>query len=906
MTLACIPLLLGLSLNPTDVGPIRAKAVVDLSLDSASTMKDTSKAGKVIDEATLQGQPQFISSPFWNQTGQALLLDAAAKSHLEVPDSPDLDRADGVTVSFFFLSLHPLDDPGFHGVFAKRGAEKNPRTNYGINFKPAADVFQVYIHDGAGYKVASYSVKSTVGYSQRVHLTATFDVADAPAADTDTDTDDILIRLFINGKPVAPRASSSGFVNGNDAWLTNVDIPGMLNDVPLTLGSSSGATELTSGVYDEFLLFADALEPAEVEALFVELSGAPADEIAKLDQSRQRAQTTARPAVQNVSPRGLQVGSTTRLTLTGTGLENADVYLDGTKATVKIAETTASRLTADVSLPDNVTPGFYALRAVNDAHISDPVIVTVDRLPEVVASQTSAEKPARLPTAASGTLSGTQALRVWFRGVKGQRVLADVESRRLGSSLEPVVEIKTDRGTPLTIEWRKHELHGDTRAECTLPADGNYFVEVHDLTYKAPGNSAVRVRIGNLAVIDRWVPSGSGRDTVLTARGTGLSKPVTVRTRRGRTPGSVQIEGLPAVDGPVPTLIESEAVELTEQPGDKVQTVDASFAGATAQSIVAVNGTIEAPGDNDVYQLNVSEGQQLHLTLQTRSLASPLDGTLRILNGAAVLAARDTGGTGNDIVLDVTVPAGVKTLQARIGDFTNAGGPTHAYRLMISRAGRVDFQLRANASAIEIPANGSAVLRLSVLRRGPGFAFAGPIRLKIAGDPHVQIAPEQLPEETENRDVFVVLTRTGPPTSQVEPIAIIAESTTGPAVRRIVHVPSIAPVVAAGSQGLVAASSRPVPVTVNLAGAPPQLFRGLVAELPLYVSQLDPAQGVLRFSLRSTERPREKKLAIRALPHQFAAAGQPAASRPLASIQPRATSPPIIEGRKRLRNMPRK
>lgn len=853
---------------------IRSRAVVDLSLDSNEKIADS--RGKHHDQAVVKGKPPLINSPFWNQKGKALILEAGAKQYVEVPDSPDTDRPRGVTVSTFFLSLHPLTEGGaFHGLFAKRGNNADARTNYGINYLPASDAFQVYIHDGTGFKVAGYSVKGTIGFSKLVHLTTTFEVADAPGADKDTDVDDIRIRVFINGRIIKPSRSSSGFVDGNDAWLTNIDLKKIINDVPLTIGTSFADQEPTSGVYDEFLLFDHALSAEDVKKLFVELTGATAEQIAKQEQ-QQKQQVTAKPIITAVTPRGLRTGATTRLTVMGSRLNDATVFIGEEFPGVKVIETAANKLVADVTVPPDSTPGFYPLRASTEVGISKPVVMTVDRLPELAWATTSAAAPASLPAAFSGTIGGAQEVRIWFSGTKDQRVVADVESRRLGGAMDPVLEIKNNRGTPLEIEWRKHELHGDTRAEIVLPTDGSYFVELHDLAYRAPGNTPFRVRVGDLQVIDRFIPTTAGPQTALTAIGTGVPTGIKVTAASDANLADVVIKGVPEIDGPLPAVFATDAMELVESANGKQPEIDATFTGEKSQTIMAVNGTISKPNETDSFDLKVTENSKLHFQLQSRSLGSPLDGVLRVFNGKQQLGAKDTNGTGNDIAMDISVPKGATKLTVRVKDFSRGGGATHAYRLSVGRSDRVDFRIAAQTETVEIPENGSALLRLSVVRQGGGFAYAGPIGLSVEGDTRLQITPSELPEEAGNRDVFVILSRAGEAEDRIAPITIVAQSTRGPAIRRAVQVPTTVPGVVARYKSLVAAgNAKAVDATINLAGVPPVLFRGARAKLPVHVTALtDRNVGVVRFKLLTTERVRDKKSLVRLLPNQFISAHQ--------------------------------
>ncbi len=886
-----LPLLL---VSPAFGQTLRSQAVIDLQLDSNTEFADAANAGKHADVAVLRGsKPQVITSPFWNQKGKAIILDAANKHYIEVPDGPDTDQGKAVTVSTFFVNLTPPSDAGYRGLFAKRGPGTDSRTNYGINFQMSTDNFQVYIHDGPGFKVATYSAKQAIPFSKLLHVTTTWEVADAPDSDADKDADDLVIRLYVNGKIVKPKASAAGFVSGYDAWLLNVDASKMLNDVPLTIGSSFGDNELASGVYDDFLVFDKALPPADVEKLFVELVGETAEAIAKREQAEQKAREV-KPVISQIMPRGLQMAGTTRVTVTGSSLQNSTVFLGRDVGTVKVVQNAPNKIVADISVPNTTPPGFYAVRVHNAAGISKPVTVAIDRFKQLNVTQTSAKEPTDLPGAFSGTIAGSQEQRVWFRGTQGQHVVADVESRRLGGAMEPVLEIKNARGTPLTIEWRKHELHGDTRATTVLPADGVYFVELHDLAYKAPGNTPFRIRAGDLKVVDRLMPSGSGDALSLAAVGSNVDD-VSMKSRAGVTRTSLLIDSVPVVDGPLPPLTTTNTIEISEVAGN-LPVVDATFTGGSKNNVVAVNGITSKPREVDLIRLKVTEGAKLHFQLKSRTLGSPLDGSLRISNDKQALGAKNSGGAGTDSILEVTVPNGVKTLQARVADFTMGGSPAHAYRLLVSRTGRADFTLTASESAVEIPENGSTALKLKLTRAGSGFAYSGPIRLSVDGDPGVQISPNELPEENGNRDVFAVLTRTAPATNNITPISIIAESTRGPKIRKAVAVPTNSPVLAAAcSEQFAVGRSEAVAVSVGVLGQAPVLFRGPEVKVPVQVTATDNQPiGAIRFKLLSSERPRPKKPQVRLVPNQFLTSE--ATTIDLRVVVPLDQIDPIIDG----------
>ena len=54
----------------------------------------------------------------------------------------------------FFVNLHPASDTAARGLAAKRDDVKQI-TNYGINYLNNTDTFQVYLNDGAGFKIGN-------------------------------------------------------------------------------------------------------------------------------------------------------------------------------------------------------------------------------------------------------------------------------------------------------------------------------------------------------------------------------------------------------------------------------------------------------------------------------------------------------------------------------------------------------------------------------------------------------------------------------------------------------------------------------------------------------------------------------------------------------------------------------
>src|SRR5580704_680241 len=210
---------------------IRADATLSLSFDDANRPGAVSVRGVAEPlPAKFVNGPARVPSPFWNRAGKtALRFDAAKRQSVRLVDIPYTSRPDAVTLSFFFLSLQPPADNNPHGILAKRSP--GPRgTNYGIYYVPASDRFQLYVNDGGGFRVASYSAQNVLGTRRLVQLTATLEVDEDSATGDDPDLSDVRARLFVNGEPATPKAVvGPGRIHNQEVWFAKVNAAGLLN-----------------------------------------------------------------------------------------------------------------------------------------------------------------------------------------------------------------------------------------------------------------------------------------------------------------------------------------------------------------------------------------------------------------------------------------------------------------------------------------------------------------------------------------------------------------------------------------------------------------------------------------------------------------------------------------------------
>ena len=841
-------------------GAIRATAVVNFSFDEESgSALDTAAAGAVPDEGKLIADPARVASPFWNQTGKkAVQLDATKAQCIEIPDGADVDAAKAVSFGLMVVNLTEPTDAAYHGLVAKRGLTP-ATTNYGINFGMQGDNFQVYIHDGTNFKVVGYSTKDALPYRKLVYLTATFLVADAPKQDDDTDEDDVRIMLFANGEPLTPKTSATGYIQKDQAWITNVNVAGLLNSFSTTIGRSEPTVEHLNAVVDEFSLFDKALTPPQVKRLFLEVAG---NNVMKLIAADKPVPAIV-PVIGSLSQAGLQIGQTTQLIVNGTDLgpDPAAVFpVPGVQFAVAEGSV-PNQLKLNVTVPADTTPGIYPLWVKSQAGVSKSVALALDRLPHVAVGGSTPAAPATLPAAFFGMLSGGQQHRIYFNGTKGQRVVADVELKRLGGAAHPVVEIKSPAGTPLAIGWGQSSLKGDARAEIILPSDGLYHIELHDLTFGGPGQSPFRLKVGDLKLVDAVLPAAAvagPMEVELVGSGfaPGTKLAGVFASASESTSGLLSLPMESGVACGVPSMSVSRGTEIVEsaRSADGVpQTVDATFAQAPVKQ-VAISGRVAAKNERDRFLLNATAGQRLKLTLQTDSVGSTLEGEIAVFANPPANAVAQTSDqpTIGDPSLEYAVPAGIAQVVVQVRDLFGRGDPRAFYRLVIEPAGRPTFSLMLNTPTVNLPEDGSAIVEMQITRAG----YAGPIKLSVVGDNSVVVSPNEVAANMQGK-ALLRLVRTSKPAEGTAPLLRLIGESVGadPAIKQTARLQTgvVAPTF---TDTMAVGTIRPSGLGIELQQLPAVLFRGVSHPIPLFLKrQPQPGEESLpvKLSLDSTE-----------------------------------------------------
>lgn len=449
----------------------------------------------------------------------------------------------------------------------------------------------------------------------------------------------------------------------------------------------------------------------------------------------------ASPTINNLSVRGLQTGATTTLTITGANLLPEPRVLLGASIAKQEVKPGAkpNQVQIDVTLDSQVTPGIYQFWLATAEGLSTPTTVGVDRLPELA----FAPEIASLPVAMTGAVQGNAVLRTSFTGKAKQRMVIEVEGKRLGSRLNPVLRLLDSRNVQLAWAQTAGTVFGDARIVAELPADGRYTIELNDALYRGAAPGFFRLKVGELQFADMVFPMGVQRgnkgrlEFVSTSLPSGAAVEADLTSASNDVPAPWPAEGVSGAQffsGAQPRIIASEIPEVVEMAGGSLQEVTVP---------AAINGRLAAAGEEDRYKLMVTPGAKLRFDVVAQRAGSPVDGVLFIRNAAgAQLATSDDRPGTTDPGLDFTVPAKVTDLVVAVKDLNGRGGADFIYRIAVAPIGGADYRLSVLNDRIELPATGNSVVRVRADRAG----YQGPIQLSIPKlPPGVKVQGDTIP-----------------------------------------------------------------------------------------------------------------------------------------------------------------
>jgi hypothetical protein len=191
------------------------------------------------------------------------------------------------------------------------------------------------------------------------------------------------------------------------------------------------------------------------------------------------------PFVTDIFPLGGPAGSKTTVALKGWNLPTNELTLDNT----------------------GKAPGVYFISASKDGKISNLVPFAVDALPECHEQEPNdspeTARTVALPIIMNGRIDSPGDCDVFrFQGHAGEKIVAEVVARRLGSPLDSTLKLTDAAGKQLAFNDDFDDKasglethHADSYLAATLPAEGVYFVHIGDAQQQGGPDFAYRLRI---------------------------------------------------------------------------------------------------------------------------------------------------------------------------------------------------------------------------------------------------------------------------------------------------------------------------------------------------------------------------------------------------------------------------
>ncbi len=506
----------------------------------------------------------------------------------------------------------------------------------------------------------------------------------------------------------------------------------------------------------------------------------------------------AQPAITDLQPRGAQKGKPFTLTLVGRNLGEGVKIRSNMPASFTLLtpdqppgmmQVEGRYATFLVEPSSDLAVGVYAIRAASPEGISNVQLFTVGAFPEYTEDESrpgalpntndsieTAQALPPVPFTLNGTLKGPERDLYRLSVKAGEKRVIEVEARRCGSAIDPLLEVLDGRGTVIARSEDAPLLGLDSRVEVIFPRDADYYISIRDSRFSTQTANFYRLKVGSYSYAKEIFPLGGRRGEVVEAM-LGAQKIKVDLTNAGPNTRQVfvNLPGSPAL--PTPFAVGDDP-EVTS-PSDE-------------QSVpLTINGRLTKAGQVDRYMFDVPAGRAMTFRVQARELE-----TSKLM---AVVTVRDEKGnvlgrsgdepladdlynvnqsrTAGDPILRVQAPDGVNRVSVTVEDLALRGGADYGYRLNARPIGP-DFRVLINSPFVNVPAGGTTAVAVTVQRQG----FDDEIQLRVANAPpglHVEggyvVAGQVVKETPQNRNSRGVLILTADPGVNLEGTELTVE-----------------------------------------------------------------------------------------------------------------------------------
>ncbi len=201
------------------------------------------------------------------------------------------------------------------------------------------------------------------------------------------------------------------------------------------------------------------------------------------------------PPITGTIPRGMQRGTTQKVTLTGTRVKDArQILMDREGVNIKsVKPIDNAKVELEIEVPADTHPGLYPMRLVTETDISNMIMFSVGAMPNVDEKEPNSDFAAPQSIENNVTIEGAVAREDEDYYVvqlsKGQRLTAELEGVRIkkGRSnpfFDPYIAILNSERFELATSDDAPLLQQDCVCSIEAPEDGKYIVVVRDSSFR--------------------------------------------------------------------------------------------------------------------------------------------------------------------------------------------------------------------------------------------------------------------------------------------------------------------------------------------------------------------------------------------------------------------------------------
>ncbi|HUG93882.1 MAG TPA: PPC domain-containing protein [Planctomycetaceae bacterium] len=440
-----------------------------------------------------------------------------------------------------------------------------------------------------------------------------------------------------------------------------------------------------------------------------------------------------------------------------------------------------------------------------------------------------------LPVTVNGQIDGERDLDFFrFTAEESDVVVCEVQARRLGSRLDPVVAILTPDGRSVSVETV--HVGDDPVVAFHVPRSGEYVLCISNVTFHGDPAHVYRVNVSTAPFICAAFPAGWQAGEECEVEFYALSGTGALRVERDTIRFSAPSEAV-------------QRLEIDERPNVLEREPNDSPADAQPISLpLTVNGRFQSDRDTDWFRFTASAGETLSIACR----GYPAGGAAR--PGVALF---DAAGTQLAQARSIECPDGVCRIEwtapqsgeyrLRLRDLQHGvrGGLDFVYRLTVEPA-RPEFELSVAADAFDVLQEGRSQLPVKLRRSG---GFTGPVELRLEGLPAgVQAEPARFPEG--GSDATLTVSATADAIADSTPLRLIGQAgIEGQTVERVARCRQL------GHDSEGVALAEPTTERLNLTVRHKPLFRlfcletyqyahrGTVFPYPMQIERLDGFDG---------------------------------------------------------------